>query len=74
MENSFIKRFVNTFLDFALTFFDSSFNSFLFEVTFLLKFFNSSFNSFLFELTFLFNFSSLSSKSVYEISNTIFAC
>ena len=43
---SFVKSFVNSFVDIALTFFDSSFNSFststcfvLFEVTFLFKFF-----------------------------------
>ena len=33
--NLFIKSFVNPFLDIALTFFDSLFNSFLFDVTFL---------------------------------------
>ena len=33
--NLFIKSFVNPFVDIALTFFDSSFNSFLFDVTFL---------------------------------------
>ena len=32
--NFFIKSFVNPFVDIALTFFGSSFNSFLFEVTF----------------------------------------
>ena len=32
--NLFSKSFVNPFVDIALTFFDSSFNSFLFEVTF----------------------------------------
>ena len=32
--NLFIKSFVNHFIDIALTFFDSSFNSFLFDVTF----------------------------------------
>ena len=31
--NLFIKSFVNPFVDIALTFFDSSFNSFLFDVT-----------------------------------------
>ena len=34
MLNLFIKSFVNPFVDIALTFFDNSFNSFLFEVTF----------------------------------------
>ena len=34
MLNLFIKSFVNPFVDIALTFFDSSFNSFLFDVTF----------------------------------------
>ena len=33
MLNVSIKSFVNPFVDIALTFFDSSFNSFLFEVT-----------------------------------------
>ena len=46
--NLFIKSFVNHFVDIALTFFDSSFDSFLFEVTFLFKFFSSSTKSFLF--------------------------
>ena len=32
--NLFIKSFVNPFVDISLTFFDSSFNSFLFDVTF----------------------------------------
>ena len=40
MPNLFIKSFVNTFVDIALSFFDSSFNSFLFEVIFLFKFFS----------------------------------
>ena len=34
--NLFIKSFVNPFVDTTLIFFDSSFNSFLFEVTFIL--------------------------------------
>ena len=33
MLNLFIKSFVNPSVDIALTFFDSSFNSFLFDVT-----------------------------------------
>ena len=37
--NLFIKSFVNPFVDVALTLFDISFNSFLFEVTFSFKFF-----------------------------------
>ena len=34
----FVKSFVNPFVDIVLTFYDSSFNSFLFEVAFLVKF------------------------------------
>ena len=43
--NLFIKPFVNPFVDVALAFFDSSFNSFLFEVTFLFNFFSLSLKS-----------------------------
>ena len=53
--NSFIKAFVNPFIDIALTFSDSSFNSFpvstcfvIFQVTFLLKLFSSSSKFFFF--------------------------
>ena len=35
--NSFIKSFVNPFVDMALTFFDNSFNSFLFKFVFFTK-------------------------------------
>ena len=42
IPNLFIKSFFNPFVDIALTFIDSSFNSFLFEVTFLFKFFSLS--------------------------------
>ena len=38
MLNLFIKSFVNPFVDIALAFFDSSFNSLLFEITFVFKF------------------------------------
>ena len=41
----FIKSFVNPFVDIALTFSSSSFNSFLLEVTFLFKFFSLLSNS-----------------------------
>ena len=40
--NLLIKSFVNPFVDIALTCFDTSFNAFLFEVTFLFKFFSLS--------------------------------
>ena len=42
MLNLFIKFFVNPFVDIALTFFNGSLNSFLFEVTFLFKLFSLS--------------------------------
>ena len=54
MRNLFIKSFVNPFVDIALTFSDSSFNSFSTIACFVL-----------FEVTFLFMFFSLSSKSVF---------
>ena len=41
--NLFIKSFVNFFVDTALTFFDSSFNSFLFDVPPLVYYQNLSF-------------------------------
>ena len=40
--NLLIKSFVNRFVDIALIFFDSSFNSFIFEITFLFNFFSLS--------------------------------
>ena len=61
--NLFIKSFVNAFLDIALTFSDSSFNSISTTTCFAW-----------FEVTFLFRFFGLLSKSVfyYEISNIFF--
>ena len=50
----FIKSLVSSFFDIALTFFDSSFNSFSTSMCFVL-----------FQLTFLFKFFSFSSNSVF---------
>ena len=65
MINLFIKSFVNPFVDIALTFSDSLFNSFSTSTCFVL-----------FEVNFLSKSFSISSKSdfFYEISNIIFAC